>query len=307
MKRIFNSHSILQLLRGKEVTMATSYSFRCSDWTLGKMSLPEHNGTGLPRESAWYLKVYISTHHSVLYSLKSNCFWTDLLEKQKAFVAATSIPRLLLYIQYIQYCTFHVKCPFIDLTFLQPVPNTSTSSATNAWQRGVWNRRWPTQKCTEQFNWHKTTTMFRPRGIGIPKYKKNPKHSKWQWTLCSIPSWEGYRQTRDCAGIMQMIKHQGTDTRLEAMSLFSLQKTVPGGGQREPCSTCRKLLRKWSLVPKVLHGGTMRGSGQKLKREVWTVGCKEKSAHHEDSEALEKTVQKGCAVSILGSPQNLTG
>lgn len=29
-----------------------------------------------------------------------------------------------------------------------------------------------------------------------------------------------------------MIKHQGTDTRLEAMSLFSLQKTVPGEGQR---------------------------------------------------------------------------
>lgn len=29
-----------------------------------------------------------------------------------------------------------------------------------------------------------------------------------------------------------MIKHQGTDTRPEAISLFSLQKTAPGGGQR---------------------------------------------------------------------------
>lgn len=117
MEHIFNSHSILQVLQGKEVTMATSYRLGCSDWTLGKTSPPQHNGTG-----CLVPEVCFSTHHSVLHSLKSNCFWTDPLEKHKAFVAATSIPTLLLYIQYIQYCTFHVKCPFIHLTFLQPTP-----------------------------------------------------------------------------------------------------------------------------------------------------------------------------------------
>lgn len=55
------------------------------------------------------------------------------------------------------------------------------------------------------------------------------------------------------------------------------------------------------------QSGTMRGSGHKLKQEVGTVGCKEKSVHHEDSDILEKTLQKGCAFSILGSFQNLTG
>lgn len=88
------------------------------------------------------------------------------------------------------------------------------------------------------------------------------------------------------------------------MSLFSQHL---GEAQGHLSSTCRRLPRKWSLVPKVPHGGMMRGSGQKLKQEVGTVGCKEKSVHHEDSDILEKTVQKGCAVSILGSFQNLTG
>lgn len=102
--------------------MATSYRLGCSDWTLGKMSLPEHNGTGFPERVPGALNLFFTGNHSVLFSLKSDCFWTDALEKQKAFVAATSIPTLLLYIQYIQYCTFHVKRPFIDLAFLQQTP-----------------------------------------------------------------------------------------------------------------------------------------------------------------------------------------
>lgn len=153
--------------------------------------------------------------------------------------------------------------------------------------------------------------MFRTTGTGIPKYKKTPNHSKRQWTLCSttpclVPR-EGYRQTRDCAGIMQMIKHQGTDTRPEAMSLFSLQKAVPGGGQRAALQHLQEAPEKMEPGSQSAPGWDMSSSGQKLKREVWTLGCKEKSVHHEDSEALEKTVQKGCAVSILGSFQNMTG
>lgn len=39
-------------------------------------------------------------------------------------------------------------------------------------------------------------------------------------------------------------------------------------------------------------------------REVQT-GCKEKSVHHQDREALEKVVKRGCAASILRGFQNL--
>lgn len=136
---IWNTCSIPTLscksFRGKEVTMATSCRLGHSDWTLGKMSLPEHSGPGCPvpgrRMPGTWKPVFLLI--TLFYTpLKVTPFWTDPLEKQKVLAAATSIPTLLLYIQYIQYCTFHVKCPFIDLTFLQPAPNTSTSSATNA-------------------------------------------------------------------------------------------------------------------------------------------------------------------------------
>jgi len=46
MKNILSAHSILRVLQGKEVTMATSYRFRGSEWTLGKISPLEHHRTG---------------------------------------------------------------------------------------------------------------------------------------------------------------------------------------------------------------------------------------------------------------------
>lgn len=98
-----------------------------------------------------------------------------------------------------------------------------------------------------------------------------------------------------------MIEHQGTDTRLvqpaednawgrpRAVLLQEAPEQREPGSQR--AATWWDDQRQW----------------QKLKRKDWTVGWKEKSAHHEESKALEKTVQKGCEVSILASFQNLTG
>lgn len=214
MEHIFNSHSILQVLQGKEVTMATSYRLGCSDWTLGKMSLSEHNGAGCPERVP---EVCFSTHQSVLFSLKGGCFWTDPLEKQKAFMAATSIPILLLYIQYIQYCTFHVKFLFIDLAFLQPtliwIPPVQQMH-----NKEVFETEGDTLKSIQNDLTDIKQQKSLGQGVqGYPSIKKTPNNSKWQWTHCSTTSClvprEGYRQTRDCAGIVQMIKHQGTDTR----------------------------------------------------------------------------------------------
>lgn len=45
-------------------------------------------------EGTWCLKS-VFLHITVLFSLESDCFWTEPLEKQKAFVAATLISTLL--------------------------------------------------------------------------------------------------------------------------------------------------------------------------------------------------------------------
>lgn len=98
-----------------------------------------------------------------------------------------------------------------------------------------------------------------------------------------------------------MIEHQGTDTRL-------VQPAEDNAWGRPRAVLLQE-------APEQREPGSQRAAWwddqrqwQKLKRKDWTVGWKEKSAHHEESsKALEKTVQKGCEVSILASFQNLTG
>lgn len=46
MENTLNAYTILRVLQGKEVSMATSYRSGGSDQTLGKISLLEHHGTG---------------------------------------------------------------------------------------------------------------------------------------------------------------------------------------------------------------------------------------------------------------------
>lgn len=69
MEHVLNSHSLLQVLQRKEVTMTTSYRLGCSDWALGKMSLPEHSGRGCLSErvpGALSLFFYTSLFYSPL-------------------------------------------------------------------------------------------------------------------------------------------------------------------------------------------------------------------------------------------------
>lgn len=125
----------------------------------------------LPREGAWYLKsVFLLI---TLYSLKRNCFWSDSLEKQKGHSDNKIVPTL--YIQYIQYCTFHVKCPFIDLTFLQPTL-IQAPPVQQMHNKEVFETEGDISKSRQNnltgINQQK---KFRTRGKRTPKYKKKPR------------------------------------------------------------------------------------------------------------------------------------
>lgn len=125
----------------------------------------------LPREGAWYPKsVFLLI---TLYSLKRNCFWSDSLEKQKGHSDNKIVPTL--YIQYIQYCTFHVKCPFIDLTFLQPTL-IQAPPVQQMHNKEVFETEGDISKSRQNnLTGIKQQKKFRTRGKRTPKYKKKPR------------------------------------------------------------------------------------------------------------------------------------
>lgn len=57
----------------------------------------------------------------------------------------------------------------------------------------------------------------------------------------------------------------------------------------------------------VVRDGRMRGKGHKLKQERLRLNIRRKLFHNEIDQAVEQVAQRGCAISVFGCFQDLTG
>lgn len=78
-----------------------------------------------------------------------------------------------------------------------------------------------------------------------------------------------------------------------------------GGPKENVPEPVRRLSKRWSQAFTAVCGGRTRDNGQKLKqRKLCPSGYKEKLLHHEKR---EEDTQRGCATSLLGCFQDLSG